>query len=96
MSKFFDMAIGKNRWLWFHCLAGVVLTAVFMKYFGFSDHGAVSTVFFVAFGYELLEYGYKQLFKKWDNPDYKRRFVLDAAFDIIGAVLCSFIATYFF
>ena len=100
MSKFFDMAIKKNHWLWFHCLAGFVLTWIFLKGFWvlpkFTDHGAVVTVFLIAFVYELLEFGYKSILKKWDNPDYKRRFPVDAAIDIIGALICSFIATYFF
>jgi len=97
--RFLEWGITKNHWLWFHCLAGAFLSFAWLKGLWFlnevGEQEAVRNVFLIALVWEIGEFLWKQFITKWDNPDYKKRFFVDALFDILGALLFAFSVTLF-
>ena len=91
----FEYAILRNRWLWFHILAGGWLFMIFVNYQG---PNPLFFLFMMAFAYELWMYCWRAYIKKdlderYGNPaeqiNPETHYLLDAVADVLGALLMA-------
>ena len=87
MNPLFEYMIYKNKWLWFHIMAGGFLAKILFLIFK-NGQLAVDIVIALAILWELLEYLKNDIIKIYGN---KKRFFLDSLGDIVGAVIMAII-----
>lgn len=86
---FLEFAFLRNRWVWFHILAGAFLAKV-MVYF-LMPYQVVGIIFTIAYLWEILELWTTDVERKYGN---KKIFFLDAFGDILGALLAAIIVVW--
>jgi len=81
---FFKYAFLENRWLWFHLLAGGILAKFLLAYLDSTTTLALIVV--ASFAWEVVELVTRNVEQIYGS---KKRFFMDAAGDIIGAVVMA-------
>ena len=93
--NFFRYAYLENRWLWFHILAGGILTRVGLFFFqnylsgSYARHWSFVSVLLIALLWETAEYLW--INRKPASTADSRRFFMDAFGDVSGALAASLI-----
>ncbi len=83
---FLQYAFIQNKWLWFHILAGGILAKIFLNWV--DSYSTVILIGVVALAWEVREFVTKDVEEIYES---KKRFFMDAAGDIIGAVVMALI-----
>ena len=85
MNSFFKYAVYRNRYLWFHILAGGFLAKLLFGLWG-SEQKVLMFIFFLAVAWEVLEFLTTNVRVVYGSS---RRFFLDAVGDVLGAIFMA-------
>lgn len=89
MSFLYDGII-RNKWLWFHMLAGA-FSAKILQFFGLADNLIILIILFFSILWEVIELFTSDINRIYGNH---RRFFLDAIGDVFGALIMATIVLF--